>query len=143
MARWLIKNWSFTYLWQEKQDTDRSIVIFVKRILIFIVCRNICMFEWVWKLSDNYRLIQFVNAWKHKSHCFRISAEISPLEDLSNLIPFMAILTSTNVTYCKENLVIFLNLFLIILILAWLWNFRTMLSIISSLLAELLTFLGI
>ena len=47
-------------------------------------------------------LIQFVKACKHKSHCFRISARMSPLEDLSNLTSIMTFLTSTNVTCWKE-----------------------------------------
>ena len=51
----------------------------------------------------------------------------------------MALLTSNNVTCWKENFAIFLNLVLIILILRWLWNFKTMLSMTSQLLVKLLT----
>ena len=63
-------------------------------------------------------------------------------EDFSNLIYFMAFLTSTDVTLWKENLATFVNLFLIILILGWSWNFRTMLSMITRLLAKLLALPG-
>ena len=54
----------------------------------------------------------------------------------------MAFLTSTNVTWWKENLAIFLNLFLIIVILGCSWNFRMMLSMISRLLAKILRLTG-
>ena len=54
----------------------------------------------------------------------------------------MVFLTSTNVTWWKENLAIFVNLFLIILILGRSWNLRTMLSMITQLLAKLLTLPG-
>ena len=84
-------------------------------------------------------MIQFVKAWRHKLHCLRISAGISPLEDLSELILFMTFFTFTNVTWWKGNLAIFVNLFLIILILGWPGNFRMMLSMISRLSAKLLT----
>ena len=71
--------------------------------------------------------IQFVNAGKQKSHCIMILVEISPPADLCNSIFFVALLTSTNVTRRKKNLVIFLNLLLIIFRLGWFWNFITML----------------
>ena len=54
----------------------------------------------------------------------------------------MVFLTFSDVTWWKENLAIFVNVFLIILILAWSWNFRTMVSMISQLLAKRLTLSG-
>ena len=43
----------------------------------------------------------------------------------------MAFLTSTNVIYWKENLVVFLNFLFILFILGWFWDLITMLPITS------------
>ena len=70
-----------------------------------------------------------------------MSAEILPLQGFSDLISFVAFLISNNVACWKENLMIFLNLFLIFLILGWLRDLlMTMLSMISSILTKPVTF---
>ena len=124
------------------KDTDRSIVSFVKRIFSFLDWKNICRFQRVWQLSAHYRLMDRI-CWGLKTQvALEYPLGYCQMRTYPNLLSFMAFLTSANVTSSKGNLTIFLNLLLTILILRWLWDFRTLLSMVSRLWAKPVTFHG-